>query len=379
MVDLWAAFGLLSVLAFSFWLTQHKKFAWISAPVAALFITAILANFGALPPAGESAVYGFVFGPGLLASIFLLLLQIDAGVFRRAGAKMVLLFFLGSAAVCVGVLATLAIPWIGTTLGEAYPTLSGMYAATYTGGSVNFNSVAMVKELPRDGTMFGVAVAVDNVVGSTSLLISVLLAPILARRWDVPETVGTPHYDMHTEIHSASPLDLSIAAAAAVGAIILSQWLADSFTQIHQILWLTGIALLAAQTPLGRLGPRVESAAILLLYLFIGAIGVEVSYQKVVANGDLALATGLLAASGMLVHFLVMLLIGPRIVKDPAMILVVSQANIGGPPTALALADTFGRKDLRIPGVAVALIGYAVGTYLGVAIAAAVGFLGPHS
>ena len=373
-VDLWAAAGLLCILSFSFWLTRIHAFAWVSAPVAALFITAAFTNFGALPASGSTPVYGFVFGPGLMAAIFLLLLQVDAGVFRRAGSKMVGLFFLGSAAVCTGVLMTLVLHWIGGTLGETYPTLAGMYAATYTGGSVNFNSVAMVKELPRDGTTFGVAVAIDNVVGSTSLLISVVLAPILARRWKVPETVCTPNYDTHTESHSASPLDLSIAAAAAALAIMLSQWLAETFVAIHQILWLTGISLLAAQTPLGRLGPRVESIAIVLLYLFIAAIGVEVSYDKVVSNGDLAVATGLLAAAGIAVHFMVILLIGRWIVKDPAMILVVSQANIGGPPTALALADTYGRKDLRIPGVAVSLIGYAVGTYLGVAIAAIVGY-----
>ena len=87
----------------------------------------------------------------------------------------------------------------------------------------------------------------------------------------------------------------------------------------------------------------------------------------------------ILAAIAIFTHFVVMLLVGPRIVKDPAMILVVSQANIGGPPTALALADTFGRKDLRIPGVAVGLIGYAVGTYLGVAIAEVIGLLATTS
>lgn len=62
-------------------------------------------------------------------------------------------------------------------------------------------------------------------------------------------------------------------------------------------------------------------------------------------------------------------------IKVFALILVVSQANIGGPPTALALADSFGRKDLRIPGVAVGSIGYAVGTYLGVVMAATVSWL----
>ena len=49
--------------------------------------------------------------------------------------------------------------------------------------------------------------------------------------------------------------------------------------------------------------------------------------------------------------------------------LVSSQAAVGGPSTALALATSCGRKDLAVPGVAVGLIGYMLGTYLGLLMA----------
>jgi uncharacterized membrane protein len=50
--------------------------------------------------------------------------------------------------------------------------------------------------------------------------------------------------------------------------------------------------------------------------------------------------------------------------------LVASQAAIGGPSTALALATSLGRPQLALPAVAIGLFGYLLGTYLGLAMAA---------
>ena len=50
--------------------------------------------------------------------------------------------------------------------------------------------------------------------------------------------------------------------------------------------------------------------------------------------------------------------------------LVASQAAVGGPSTALALAAGLDRDDLAVAGIALGLLGYVIGTYLGVAVAA---------
>ena len=47
------------------------------------------------------------------------------------------------------------------------------------------------------------------------------------------------------------------------------------------------------------------------------------------------------------------------------MIAIVSQANIGGAPTAIALAETFNRKELILPAILVGTLGNALGSYLG--------------
>ena len=51
-------------------------------------------------------------------------------------------------------------------------------------------------------------------------------------------------------------------------------------------------------------------------------------------------------------------------------LLVASQAAVGGPSTALALAAGLDRDDLAVAGIALGLLGYVIGTYLGVAVAA---------
>ncbi|MDJ0921684.1 MAG: DUF819 family protein [Henriciella sp.] len=373
-VDLWAALGLLGVLAFSFWLTRYKAAAWLSPPVVALILTAIFVNIGLMPKGGTSAVYDFVFGPGLMAAIFLLMLQVDMSVFRRAGPAMGMMFVIGTVAVAIGVMLTLLVPYISSTLGEDYPTLAGMYGATYTGGSVNFNSVAAIKDISRDDGLFAVAVGVDNLMGSTAIAFSILIAPFLARWWKNPDALHAPTHEDVPDTVSATPLDLAIAGVAATAAIILAQVLNDLIPQIHPVLWLTTIALIAAQTPLGRLGLKLEPIAIVALYLFIAAIGTDVSYPAIMGQLDIAFAAIVLVAIVMLVHYLAIFTLGKRVSGgDAALVMVASQANIGGPPTALAVADALGRKDLRIPGVAAGLLGYATGTYLGVTLSAIIG------
>ena len=46
-----------------------------------------------------------------------------------------------------------------------------------------------------------------------------------------------------------------------------------------------------------------------------------------------------------------------------------------GPPTILALANVKGWKSLVLPGIAVGLLGYAVGNYFGFAAAYVMKFL----
>ncbi|MYH08335.1 MAG: DUF819 family protein, partial [Rhodothermaceae bacterium] len=53
---------------------------------------------------------------------------------------------------------------------------------------------------------------------------------------------------------------------------------------------------------------------------------------------------------------------------DPTTLAIASQANVGGPASAMALATARGATDRVLSGVAVGLLGYAIGNYTGFAI-----------
>jgi len=62
---------------------------------------------------------------------------------------------------------------------------------------------------------------------------------------------------------------------------------------------------------------------------------------------------------------------------DLATLAVASQANVGGAASAMAMATARGYGDRLLPGVAVGLLGYAVGNYVGFLVAGLVrGILG---
>ena len=66
-----------------------------------------------------------------------------------------------------------------------------------------------------------------------------------------------------------------------------------------------------------------------------------------------------------LIHGFLILLLGGLTFRDWDMIAIASQANIGGGTSALALAESFDRKELILPAILIGSLGNALGTYLG--------------
>jgi len=69
------------------------------------------------------------------------------------------------------------------------------------------------------------------------------------------------------------------------------------------------------------------------------------------------------------VHGLIIFGCGRLVGLDLKTLAVASQAAVGGPASAMALATARGYTDRLLPGVAVGLVGYAAGNYLGLAVA----------
>ena len=120
-----------------------------------IVFTAIIANLGLIPSASNSIpLYDGIFTYLAPLSIFYLLLGVNLNSIKKAGAPMIILFVLGSLATAVGVFAAWHLVSPQEVLGDDARVIAGMLAGTYTGGSANFNAVALEYNMQENGILF---------------------------------------------------------------------------------------------------------------------------------------------------------------------------------------------------------------------------------
>ena len=313
----------------------------------------------------DAAAEAVVTGPLTSLAIALLLMAVDL---RRVwpGAQRLLQPFATS--VLAAVLGTGLGAWLlGGHLGADLPALSGLFTATFSGGSLNFVSVARTLQ-PPEGLVL-VATAADHVVFSLWFLISLALGhrqrPVTAEThspaaWDPAR--GRPR-DLLSRAGGVALLwgvVIVVISEAATGA--LQNW----WPGAPGILVLTTIALAAAQLPALSQLRLSYPLGLLLIQPFFTVIGLNSPVQGLLGEGRWVFA---LASLIVAVQAVVVLLVGRWRRWGLADSLVGCQAAVGGPSTALALAGALHRPDLALPSVAIGLLGYVVGTYLGLLMA----------
>ena len=119
-----------------------------------IIFTAIIANLKLIPSASDSInLYDIIFKYIAPISIFYLLLNINLSSIKRAGLPMIGLFILGSLSTTAGILVS----WLALSpeiiLGDDAKIIAGMLTGTYTGGSVNFNAIALEYDFQKRSTI----------------------------------------------------------------------------------------------------------------------------------------------------------------------------------------------------------------------------------
>jgi uncharacterized membrane protein len=132
------------------------------------------------------------------------------------------------------------------------------------------------------------------------------------------------------------------------------------------VLWQTTFALVLAQLPFIK---RFNGTAVLsyfALHLFFVVIGTSAVFSALVGQG---LTLFIYMAVIIAVHAAIVYSSGWLMKFDLASITIASQAAVGGPGSALALAMTMRWPGLVTPGIIVGIFGYAIGNYVGFACA----------
>ena len=367
-------FGIFLTLALvvfvAVWLEKRFRFfRAASAGLLCLTLGMLLSNSGVLP--GDAAAYNQLGTIWVNAAIVLILLAVDLRTIRQAGRTMLGAFGLGALGTMLGTL--LATVLLSGAVGAEAWKLTGQFTGTYIGGGANF--YALASAFGTDPNLMSGAVAADVIV-TVAWLAACLGLPALLRRGRNSNPARSParqeegvrsgpmtlEQRLKESGESLRVMDFFGLASITLGTMTAARLLGAALPAIPAVLWLTSIALLLGHLPVVR---RLRGAPVLgnaLIFLFLAGNGAQSLVSEMLAAGPALFLFALITVG---VHGLVIFGLGRLLRFDTGTLAVASQANIGGAASAVAIASARGYGDRLLPGIAVALAGYAVGNYLG--------------
>lgn len=376
---------LCAAVAVSEWLARNTPLRHVGTALLVIVVTALLANGGVIPTVGaDMPVYDALFDEVIGFGIFWLLLGVRLGEIARAGPAMLGMFAVGAVGIVVGV--TAAMTTIGAVhFGEHAAGLGAMFVGTYTGGSVNFNTLADLYRIDETPALFAGAAVVDSLMTTVWMVVGVAvprwLRPLPEPALDGDETVlealehgehAEPDLGIDDDTESLHPLDTALAIGLAAGAYALSRALPTGAlgvaVPLHPNILLTIIALVLAQIPLVARLAGTRTLGMFAIYLFLAGIGALCDVEALAEVGAIGGWLLLVVTVALAVHGALVFGVARLFGVSPEVASVASQACVGGGSSALALARSLGRKDLVLPSILVGSLGTASGTFVGMVV-----------
>lgn len=365
-----AAFGLYS---------EHKKwFGKLSGILVTMISMSLLAMAGVVPVASNPTikvdVYEMVFSYFIPISIPMLLFSSNILKIVKESGKLLIAYILGAIGIVIGCFIAYSFIDLGADSGNT----AGVIAATLIGGSVNFIAAAEILNFSTN-PLFTATIAVDNFVSNLYTLFLFLTPSLLfLARFFVKPKKENQQEDVSKTEKSQFPMTLErIAVSVFIAALIagigslLAPYLQDLLhTKLNlSILLITVLAVLAANLFPKRLKPLEDTAFSLglwMMYIFLAVIGAATNMTQIFTIGPAVLGFYLTI---MIFHFLFMMALAKLFKLDVYEVVISSAANIMGPSVAAPMAASMGQKKLVTPAILVGILGYIIGTFIGVSIA----------
>ena len=367
----------------------EQRYQWaakLSGAVIALIIALCASNFNLVPT--DAPVYDVVWGYIVPLAIPLLLFQINIHTIFKESGRLLFIFLLSSIGTMLGVvLAFFALKNYIPELDK----ISGMIGASYTGGGVNF--AAMVAKLEPSQNMVASTTVADNLMMVIYIIILIGMTGMRFFRKNYPtpyinefeaqaqKSEGQTSSEAYWQPRHIGLKDIAINLAASMLLVgiafktstllkshfspeggIIQEMIFGLFTDKYLLLTsFTFLALLIFKKSFAKLSGGQELGTY-GIYIFFVVIGLPASIPMILTNAPLLFAFVFIV---MIVNLLVSLGFGKLFKYNLEEILLVCNANIGGPTTAAALAISKGWTTLIGPIMVVGTVGYVIGNYVG--------------
>jgi len=402
---IWACLSITSSLGII--LERTKLGAMLSSPLVTMALSMLLCNLGLLP--ASHPIYNFVTKYLIPLAIPLLLLDADLKKCIKKTGTLLKAFLCGAIGTIIGTIVAFKMIPMKSVIGAE--KIAAALCARHIGGAVNFVAVSDFFKTPADAV--AAALAADNVV--VALYFAFLFAisvpskesdPVelpIVNQLEAPPTAiketskcpMAPLLDLfemdadnstsvNTEIiipkpqpkvtslpkvnYSVPTITLqSLSSALCISLIMCALAEALSFlTKGSFMLYVSLITVLGATIFPKTIGSSSESGGILgvlLMQFFFSVTGAMGHIPTVLKMAPVLFAHAALQIS---VHFIVALGLGKLFNLPFREIVLASNANVGGPTTAAAMASSKRWKLLVLPALLTGVFGYAIATAVGI-------------
>jgi uncharacterized membrane protein len=355
----------------------EKKTGWklfdIFPPIIWIFVAPIvMSSLDVIP--NEAPIYNNFKAFAVPMFIVLMLLDVDIRATIKIAFRSMGVVVLGSIGVVIG--GMVAFFLLRNHLGPDAWRGFGALVGSWIGGTGNMAAVAEAVSTPP--TLMGIVVLADT-------FIFILYFPLLfaAKRWGksfarfarVSEEQSENTYKAVNDLKQKSKEVNFRDILALFGAGFLLIWIVEMiaaympvlpgiFTEkTWEILILTTSGLILATTRFRNV-PGTSALSMALVYTYLSMIGAQADLAQA-ATAPYFMLAGIIC---MIVHLLLVVL-GARLFKvDIHMAAIASVAAIGGAASAPVVA-AYHRKELIPIAILLALVGYALGNYLGLVAA----------